>query len=604
MVDQPLPKPSTPPAPVAPAGAAPLPRPVQAQTQPQAQPRPIQPVAPNPVPAPAPAPVPSPITPPPSGAVQPVAKPPIVPGAPVLPRPPLVGAPAQAAPTPVVPGPAVPGRPAPLPGGMTPPPAAPAVPGGARPVAPQNLATPQSPQAAKAPSSRLKLIPIILGAVLLLGVILFAAFRFLSGGSTPEPSGNGTPNASSAPTRQTVITYWGLWEPNSVLESVFDDFSKQNPGVIVQYQKQSPTQYRERLQAAIASGTGPDLFRFHASWVPMLRSELNPMPNSVMRPADFESTFYPIAAKQLISGNQIVGVPLMYDGLGLYYNKQIFQTAGVQPPTTWAQLSEVAQGLTIRNGTAIDRAGVALGTSTNVEHFSDILGLLMLQNGADPSDPTSNEALQALTFYTNFATKYKVWDTTLPSSTVAFSRGDVAMMIAPSWRAHEVKAMNPGLDFDVVPVPKLANEQIGWASFWAEGVSSQSKNKEAAWQLIKYMSSADVQRKLYSDAKQTRAFGEIYSRVDLASELINEPYVGAYLADAPYAQTWYLNSLTHDNGLNDQIIKYYEDAITAVTSSGRTATQALETVAQGTTLVLRQFGLVSAAPVASPTTAQ
>lgn len=447
-----------------------------------------------------------------------------------------------------------------------------------------------------------KFLPIILGILALVGVAIFAIYRFvLQPSSTPTSPTTNNPGVS-APTKQTVITYWGLWEPSSVLEGVFTDFSKENPGVIVQYQKQSPTQYRERLQSAIASGTGPDVFRFHASWVPMLRSELTSMPSSVMSATEYSATFYPIAVKQLSSGSQIVGVPLMYDGLGLYYNKQIFQTAGMQPPTTWAELSERAQSLTIRNGEQIERSGAALGTATNVEHFSDILGLLMIQNGADPSDPTSNEAIQALTFYTNFATKYNVWDETLPSSTVAFARGDTAMMIAPSWRAHEVLAMNPDLQFGIISVPKLATEQIAWASFWAEGVSSQSKNKDVSWKLLKYLSSATVQQKLYADAAQTRTFGEIYSRKDLADELISDQYVGAYLSDAPYAQTWYLNSYTHDNGLNDQIIKYYEDAISAISNSNKTVASALETVAQGTNLVLRQFGLITTAPVASPST--
>src|SRR5690606_306277 len=111
--------------------------------------------------------------------------------------------------------------------------------------------------------------------------------------------------------------------------------------------------YRERLQTAIASGNGPDIFRFHASWTPMLRNELAPIPASIYSAGEYNSTFYPVAAKQLQLNGQLVGVPLMYDGLALYYNKEMLQAADAQPPTTWAELRTLATKLTIRNGDTI-----------------------------------------------------------------------------------------------------------------------------------------------------------------------------------------------------------------------------------------------------------
>src|SRR5688572_12490249 len=162
----------------------------------------------------------------------------------------------------------------------------------------------------------------------------------------------------------------------------------------------------------------------------MMKAELSEMPNTVYSSAEFQTTFFPIAEQQLKLNGKYVGVPLMYDGLALFYNKEVFQTANVQPPKTWSELRELAKKLTVRSGTRIERAGAALGNSSNVDNFSDILGLLMLQNGANPGDPTSAKSVEALQFYTDFYTKDKVWDESLPNSTVAFARGDVAMIIA------------------------------------------------------------------------------------------------------------------------------------------------------------------------------
>lgn len=466
----------------------------------------------------------------------------------------------------------------------------------------------KQPTFAKVTGSKVKLIGLVVVALLVVAGIVFGLSRLFGGGGstsvttdpgTGAPAGQRDPAAPAAPSK--VITYWGLWETSDVLEQVLADFETANPGVKVDYIKQTHLDYRERLQTAVASAQGPDLFRFHASWTPMLAQELAPLPSSVMSSAQYRETYFPIAAEQLQVGGQIVGIPLMYDGLGLYVNKEILSQAGVAVPTTWAELKTVATQLTIRSSNGeIERAGLAIGNAANVEHFSDILGLLMFQNKAHPSEPTTRQAVEALQFYTNFVTKDRVWSDKLPSSTVAFARGEVAMMFAPSWRVHEVIAINPEMtDFEVVPVPTLGDSRMTWASYWAEGVNSKSPNKDVAWELAKYLGSREVMEKMYAEQSQVRAFGQLYSRKDLAGELavssdpVVQKYVAPYLSEAENARSWYMNSYTHDKALNDQIITYYRDAVNAVLG-GAEAAEAMTTVDQGIRQVLRQYGAAPA----------
>ncbi len=485
--------------------------------------------------------------------------------------------------------------PAPQPGGIRPlqsqpagvPPKGPTPPGAApvsNSVPPSNPVRPQR--------SILRFLPILVIVLVILGLVGYLLMRYLG------QQGTETPDGGSTDSQKTVVTYWGLWEPTTVMEEVISEFEKQNPDYDIQYVQQNHAQYRERLQTAIAQGQGPDLFRFHASWVPMMRNELSALPERVMSPVEYQQTFYPVAQRQLNLEGNIVGIPLMYEGLGLYYNTQIFQVANVTPPKDWEELKTVAQTLTIRSGSSITRAGIALGTSNNVEHASDILGLMLYQNKRsedlnqhDLSNVSNKESQDALDFYTSFSRDLNVWNASFPNATETFARGDVAMMIAPSWRAHEIKAKNPNITFAVAPLPQISGgERVAWASYWAEGVSEKSSNKEVAWNFLKYVSSADVQKKLHSDAKKQRAFGELYSRVDLASEQLTDPVMGAYLEDAPYAKSWYMNGYTHDNGINDRINKYYQDAINEM-NQNRKATDVLPTVQLGIQQVLQQFGL-------------
>ncbi|MFZ5438328.1 MAG: extracellular solute-binding protein [Patescibacteria group bacterium] len=476
-------------------------------------------------------------------------------------------------------------------------------PGGIKPPTQTNqpVVGANQPKIAVAKSDPKKMILIIAAVLIGLGVIgSLLANVFGSRKTTSVGTGNTQNNQVNQevvpPEKQTVLTYWGLWEPNAVLDEVIQEYQKQNPAIKIDYRIQSHKDYRERLQTAIASGNGPDIFRYHASWVRMLSSELAVLPASVMSAAEFKETFYPTAAQMLQIEGKIVGLPIMYEGLGLYYNKDILQTAGVQPPTTWAELKKLAAELSVpadknaRKSGGITRGGLAIGNTENVDHFADILALLILQNGGTPGEPAFTEVRDALVFYSNFVTEDAIWNSSLPSSTVAFAKGDAAMMFAPTWRAHEVKDLNPNLNFGIAPVPQLSDEPIAWANYWAEGVNDKSSNKEEAWKFLKYMTSAEVMKKLYSAQSNIRTFGEPYSRVDLASELASDPYVAGVLKDAPVAVGWYMSSATHDNGMNDQIIEYYKTAINQLVA-GEDEEEVLLNLEKGVKQVLRQYGI-------------
>lgn len=396
--------------------------------------------------------------------------------------------------------------------------------------------------------------------------------------------------------KNVTINYWGLWENDSVTRQFITDFETKNPNVTVQYTQQSPKQYRERLQSAINRGEGPDVFRFHNTWIPMLRLQLSTVPANVMSVSEFNSTFFPVASNNLVAGTNIFGIPLMIDGLGLYINDDLFATAGVSPPTTWTDVADLVPKLTVRNGTAIVTSAIALGTATNVEHFSDILGLLFFQNGADLTTVTGTDAEQTLMFYRNFADSSNplyTWSDGMDNSVSAFAAGRVAMILAPSWRAHDVAAISPKLRFHIAPVPQLQGNSVAWASYWAEGVSSRSPNQQAAWTFVKYLTSKEGASRLYTEESKTRLFGEPYARVELANTIQDDPYTGAYVKQALYARSFPLASRTYDNGINDRLIQYLTDAVNGI-SNGSSPTQVLKTASAGFRQVLSSYGLMTA----------
>ena len=79
-------------------------------------------------------------------------------------------------------------------------------------------------------------------------------------------------------------------------------------------------------------------------------------------------------------------------------------------------------------------------------YFSDILGLMILQNGGNPGKPEDEAVTSALKFYTLFTTQDRSWSEDLPNSVQAFASANVAMMLGPSWEALDIKQINPKLN--------------------------------------------------------------------------------------------------------------------------------------------------------------
>ncbi|MCL4390254.1 MAG: extracellular solute-binding protein [Patescibacteria group bacterium] len=391
-----------------------------------------------------------------------------------------------------------------------------------------------------------------------------------------------------------TITMWGMWEPESVYSVVADDYHRAHPNVTVKYIKQSPLNYRDRAISALALSDGPDIVLIHNSWLPMFVNSVAPVPADVMSPSDFRSAFYPTATADLMAGGKPYALPTEIDDLGLYVNQDIFNAAGVSLPTTWDEFRTAADKLTVRDsGGRIKTAGAALGAVSNVDHWQDILSLMMLQAGVNMNTGLSSDAAAgALSYYTTFVTVDKVWDETQDASTLAFAQGKLAMYFGPSWRFFDFKQINPNLNFKVIPVPQLTGgAKVNLASYWAAAVSAKSPQAKTAWDFVKFAASQDELTKLYAAESKLREFGEPYPLVAMATMLSADPNAGPFVLAGPTAKSSYLVSATNDGdtGINSRIGKYYVDAINGVLK-GTDPKTALATVQQGVTQVLQSYG--------------
>jgi multiple sugar transport system substrate-binding protein len=115
------------------------------------------------------------------------------------------------------------------------------------------------------------------------------------------------------------LTYWGLWEDESVMNGVIADFESKNPNIKITYKKNLKDGYRGRLSGRLAK-TGatedvPDIYRIHNSWIPMFKDYLSPVPTKIALNIGLENDYFDVYKNDLKEEGQWLSVPLMYDRL-------------------------------------------------------------------------------------------------------------------------------------------------------------------------------------------------------------------------------------------------------------------------------------------------
>lgn len=322
---------------------------------------------------------------------------------------------------------------------------------------------------------------ILLSAFLVIGVVVL--------------SGCGCKQAN--PKKYTInLEIWGLFDDSDVYNEIFDAYRKVNPNIgKITYKKLNVDTYKKDLIDALASGQGPDIFLVHNNWVPSMVSKIYPAPPAILNEQQFRQNFVDVAAQDFILDGLVGAVPLSVDSLGLFYNKDLFNEAGItSPPENWNEFMEDARKLTkIDKQGQITQAGAAMGTAVNINRASDILNLLMLQTKTEMVDIEGKKATfdkyvnrgdtnyspgeNAWNFYTQFATQGSssvpyTWNSKLHYSVDAFSEGTLGMMFSYSWQIPVLASKSPKLNYGIAPVPQFPDSpQVNFSNYWAYTVA-------------------------------------------------------------------------------------------------------------------------------------
>lgn len=322
---------------------------------------------------------------------------------------------------------------------------------------------------------------------------------------------------------QVKLEIWGVFDDSDAYEEILGAYRKINPYAgEINYRKLPIETYKEDLLDALAAGKGPDIFMIRNAWRGAFEDKVALAPESFTE-KEYRDTFVDVVARDFIKDGRIYGVPLSADSLALYYNKDIFNAAGIaRPPATWEELvSDVSRLNTIDSLGNIRQSAVALGTAYNINRSTDVLTAIMLQKGSGIGEAgqrriefADDQSRDALEFYTRFAdigSGAYSWNPRLHYSIDAFYEGTLGMMINYSWHYATIRQKNAKLNFGTAPLPQFAGTTpTNFANYWGFAVAKNKVTEisqdaadpatvkpdlekqnflrvHEAWQLLRYM---------------------------------------------------------------------------------------------------------------------
>ncbi|MDP2932942.1 MAG: extracellular solute-binding protein, partial [bacterium] len=421
---------------------------------------------------------------------------------------------------------------------------------------------------------------LIIGGVAGLAVIILFLFLILAGGGGGQQ-------------QPATLQFWGAFDDLSFYDSAISAFQRAYPNVKIIYKQISFEDYEKELVNSFAAGTGPDIWLMHNTWLPKHADKIQPLPQLTLEGEktplftmkDFQDQFLDVTLADLTQDGQIYALPIYVDTLGLYYNKDLFNTAGIaSPPATWDGFNNDVKILTaVDQRGNIVKSGAAIGTADNINRSTDILTLLMLQSGVRMTDSEHRNATfsqqvegqnvgeTALQYYTNFADPTKdiyAWNSQQHYSVDAFTEGNAVMMFNYSHQIATIRSKSARFNFGIAPVPQISETPVAvnFANYWAPTVSKQSKNPVAAWKFLVYLSSAPGAAPYVNTANRPSA------RRDLIEQQRNDPDLGVFAVQALSARSWY----QIDNSAIETIFAEMIDNVNFGRMSARDALEAAE----------------------------
>jgi multiple sugar transport system substrate-binding protein len=379
--------------------------------------------------------------------------------------------------------------------------------------------------------------------------------------------------AAGAASAQTVVDFTVAEysaKTGPYFEKVAADFEAANPDIDINVEVVPWNTLLQRLTTDVAGGNAPDLSIIGTRWLLDFAEQGIAEPLDSYITPEFRDTFIATFMEPGIIDGQIMGLPVAASARAMMVNMDIYEQAGVAPPTTWDELYTAAQAIDAlpEDVFAFGLQGKEIETDAYFyyglwTHGGNIL------NEDGTSGLNSEAAIEAASLYKQMIDE----GLTQPSPTNynreevfnLFKQGQVATIFTFPMLIPQLKEEAPDLNYQILPLPSAgANATYGVTDTLM--MFADSDVKEAAWKFIEFA----YQDQYRSEFDIGEGFLPVTKNVAAMDNFSKDPDVAGFAAGLPYARfapiiaNWeeiadvtvrtmqqiYLGEVTPEEGLN------------------------------------------------------
>lgn len=315
---------------------------------------------------------------------------------------------------------------------------------------------------------------------------------------------------------QTIVSMWVMpnsLEPINDLVNVLEDFHRDNPDIKVQITSLDWGSAWQRITIATMSGEGPDILQLGTTWVGAVTG-MGALADLTGKVSELGGASYFLPSSWKYSGidgcNMVTSIPWFVDARAMYYRTDVFNRLGLTKNdlATWDSFQNTLEKIKEANltidGKKIHPLGITGKNDWNVVHN---LAPWIWMAGGDFLDDSnkkctlySKEAADGLSFLVNLVIKGYVPEACLEQNTSqvenAFNNGEYAIIFTGS---NQLRALTTSEEqggaantyvakrFDLSPYPEGPQGRVTFVGGSNLSVFKNSKNKDEAWAVIKYL---------------------------------------------------------------------------------------------------------------------
>jgi multiple sugar transport system substrate-binding protein len=359
--------------------------------------------------------------------------------------------------------------------------------------------------------------------VLMVMVLVMSLFLAACGGSNNNtaPNTGKTGNAETGkeaekeaekPKEVVELDFWTFWGSETrrpIIEKIVEDFNNSQDGIVVKHTFLPWGDIWTKATAAIAAGDPPDIVVQDINNGPTRAA--NGQATNLAEFAERDNVqewFYPELWKTVLYEGDPYAIPFNTDTRFLFYNKDAFRDAGLDPenpPSTWDELEEAAIALDKKSGDRYERIGFyPLWGNFGYDSWllnaeSDGMSYFNYETGEPTIDtPAKAEAIHWINGWTE-----RLGQSTVDSFKAEFGSqqadpfisGKVAMIVTTGTFATQLRDYAGDMDYGVAPVPERVEGNGHWTSgggFTME-IPKGAKNVEASWEFLKWLGGVEAQ---------------------------------------------------------------------------------------------------------------